>query len=226
MADTVTSASSATVKDVDPVTTRVAELRKRAAASPAEARDEVWAWFREVGDRIPSDREAALDELGKLFSAGKPATGIDGETEGMLVGWSVNSVFDRVIGSVTNSWLPWAGKRFESGADKGDNILLRSAKWPAKLLWPLYATKSHGERLTAFDFVTRVEKGVLDPDVEVLVIDYASVPDNPRLVIKQIRDELVEIVPGANLGKMIFEGPGERHTLAAYFALRSDVSSA
>ncbi len=224
MADVTTSAASAEVKDVDPVSTRVAELRERALESPVEARDKAWSWFREVGDRIPNDREAALRELGKLFAAGKPATGIDGETEGMLVGWSVNPVFDRVVGSVTNSWLPWAGKRFASGEGKGDNILVRSAKWPAKLLWPLYATKSHGERLTAFDFVTRVERGVLDPEVEVLVIDYASVPDNPRLVIKQIRDELVEVVPGANLGKMIFEGPGDRHTLAAYFALRSEVS--
>jgi hypothetical protein len=224
VADTSTSTESAQVKDVDPVATRVAELRKRAVESPIEARDEVWDWFREAGERIPGDRDAALAELGTLFRAGKPATGIEGETEGMLVGWSVNSVFDRVIGSVTNSWLPWAGKRFKAGQGKGDNILVRSARWPAKLLWPLYATKSHGERLTAFDFVTRVENGVLDPDVAVLVIDYASVPDNPRLVIKQIRDELVEIVPGANLGKMIFEGPGERHTLAAYFALRSEIS--
>ena len=55
-----------------------------------------------------------------------------------------------------------------------------------------------------------------------LVIDYAPVDSNPALIIKSIRDELVQIVPGANLGKMLWRhGDGERHSLLAYFALRS-----
>ena len=78
-----------------------------------------------------------------------------------------------------------------------------------------------GKRLAAFDFRTRVEPGALDTDRDVLVIDYAVVDSNP-LLIKKIRDELVEVVPGAHLGKMLWRhGDGERHTLLAYFALRS-----
>jgi len=135
----------------------------------------------------------------------------------------VNPIFDRLIGTISGAWLPWAGKRFNAEQATGDNILIASAKWPSKLLWPLYTLRRLDNRFTAFDFRTYVEPGVLDPDVEVLVIDYASVASNPRVVIKQIRDELVEVVPGANLGKMIFQGPGERQTLAAYFALKSSV---
>ncbi len=49
---------------------------------------------------------------------------------------------------------------------------------------------------------------MLDPATEVLVIDYAPVDDNPGLIIKSIRDELVEIVPGANLGKILYRRGG------------------
>jgi hypothetical protein len=60
----------------------------------------------------------------------------------------------------------------------------------------------------------------------VLVIDYESVPDNPNLLIRQIRDELVEIVPGANLGKMLVKVPRRRELFPAlYFALKSDAEN-
>jgi hypothetical protein len=69
-----------------------------------------------------------------------------------------------------------------------------------------------------------VEAGKLDPSVDVLVIDYESVRSNPRLLIRQIRDELVEIVPGANLGKMLVKVPGRSALYPAlYFALKSDL---
>lgn len=204
---------------------RLAALRRRAEGDPLGVRDETWHWFREAGDRHGADREGALAELAALFASGRPATGVDGETEGMLVCWALNPVADRLIGGVTNRWLPWAGKRFDATRGTGDNVLVGSARWPAKLLWPLYSTRPYGKRLTAFDFSTRVEPGVLDRHLDVLVIDYASVPSNPLLVIKQIRDELVEVVPGAHLGKMIVEGPRGRHTLAAYFALRSSITA-
>ena len=78
-----------------------------------------------------------------------------------------------------------------------------------------------GDRLAAFDFETRVEPGKLDPGTDVLVIDYAPVHSNPRLVIKQVRDELVEVAPGAHLGKMLWHHGEDRYSLAAYFALRT-----
>ena len=109
---------------------------------------------------------------------------------------------------------------------KGDNLLAKSAKWPAKLLWPLYGTKDAGDNLIAFDFTTRVEKGAVDPDLDVLVIDYAPVESNPRVIIKSIRDELVEVVPGTHLGKMLWRsGPYEdaTYSLLAYFALKTPV---
>jgi hypothetical protein len=204
------------------VADRVARLSALADSDAAAAREEAWAWVAELGRRTRRDREGALAELGELFRAGTPATGIDGPTEGSLVTFTVHPAFDTGIAALTTAWLPWAGKRFDAAAETGDNLLLRSARLPSKLLWPLYAIRDAEEHLAAFDFETRVEAGALDQDREVLVIDYAPVESNPALVIKSIRDELVSVVPGANLGKMLWRhGDGERHSLLAYFALRS-----
>ena len=213
------SATPSTTADV--VAARVTELRELARSDATGARDQAWQWFRQAGRGLRTDRRAAMSELAALFAAGTPPTAIDGETEGALIGWAAARVPDYLLTAVTDRWLPWAGKRFKAEQSTGDNVLPPNAKVASKVLWPRYPMRSSGERLIGFDFTTYVQRGVLDTGVDVLVIDYASVDSNPRLLIKQIRDELVEVVPGANLGKMIYEGPGDRHTLLAYFALKS-----
>ena len=175
----------------------------------------MWTRFAELG------AAKDLDALGELFRNGSPSIGIDGPTEGQLVTFTVHPAFDRIARAITGAWMPWAGKRFDSAADSGDNLLARSAKIPARLPWPRYPMRDAGDKLAAFDFETRVEPGKLDPGTDVLVIDYAPVDSNPRLVIKQVRDELVEVAPGAHLGKMLWHHGDDRYSLAAYFALKS-----
>jgi len=68
--------------------------------------------------------------------------------------------------------------------------------------------------------VTRVEAGKDDPDTKVLVIDYAPVESNPDHLIRSIRDELVEIVPGANLGKILYRTGEDEYRNLGFFALR------
>jgi len=55
------------------------------------------------------------------------------------------------------------------------------------------------------------------------VIDYAPVDKNPGLIIRSIRDELVEIVPGAHLGRILYRR-GDRYDNWGYFALRTAVA--
>jgi len=205
---------------------RLAELRELAKTDPAAAQDETWAWFQDAGKRIGSDRETAIAELEELFGAGAPSEGIDGQTEGILVGFTMQAIPDRALAAITGAWMPWAGKRFSAAEGTGDNLLAKSAKWPAKLLWPFYGTRDAGDNLTAFDFTTRVEEGAVDPGLDVLVIDYAPVESNPRVIIKSIRDELVEVMPGTHLGKMLWRtGPYEdaKYHLLAFFALKTPV---
>jgi hypothetical protein len=207
-----------------PIAEHVEQLRERAQSDPLGARDGAWDWIGELGRRAESDRPGALAELQELFLSGRPSEGIAGQTEGMLVTWSMHPLADKVIGSVTNAWMPWLGKKFYPEEKRGENTLTGSARWAAKLLWPLYSTGDSPLGRTAFDFRTYVEAGRLDPALDVLVIDYESVEANPRLLIRQIRDELVEIVPGANLGKMLVTVPRRTEPITGlYFALRSDL---
>ena len=208
------------------VAARVSQLREQAHADPHAAREEAWRWIEELGRLARADRERALAQLQEMFLCGRPAEGIGGQTEGLLVTWTMHQLADRVIGALTDSWMPWLGKRFDPERKSGVNTLSESARWPAKILWPLYSTTPSLLGRSAFDFTTYVEAGRHDPSVDVLVIDYASVDSNPRLVIKSIRDELVEVAPGAHLGKMLWrQGSGEkaRHTLLAFFALKSEL---
>jgi hypothetical protein len=205
------------------VADRVASLREQAQKDPGGAREEAWGWIEALGDRARSDRSGALAELQELFVAGQPATGIDGQTEGILVTWTMHPLADRVIGALTDAWMPWLGKKFDPEQERGINTLTNSARWPAKILWPLYSTSDAPEGRSAFDFNTYVEPGKLEPQIDVLVIDYESIPSNPNLLIRQIRDELVQIVPGANLGKMLVKIPRRAYFNALYFALKSEI---
>lgn len=219
-ASTTTDGRSTAIRSQSRVERRLSELREVAARSPELARDETWAWFRELSEEAGRDRTGSARTLNELFRAGVPPKGLDGRTEGILVAPLLASPVDRALRSIAGLWMPWAGKRFHSAESRGDNVLRASARWPAKLLWPLYRTKDIGGDRAAFEFETRVEPGKDDPDIDVLVIDHSVVESNPRLAIKSIRDELVEIVPGANLGKILYRR-GDDHSLIGFFALRS-----
>lgn len=207
-----------------PVAERIAKLREQAETDAKGAREEAWTWINELGERADSDREGALAELQEMFLAGQPAEGVTGQTEGILVTWTMHPLADKVIGTITDAWMPWLGKKFDPEQRVGINTLTNSARWPAKILWPLYSTRESPLGRSAFDFKTYIEAGRLDPSVDVLVIDYAPVEKNPNLLIRQIRDELVQVVPGANLGKMLVNVPGRKEPFPAlYFALKSDL---
>jgi len=207
----------------DAVAARLSRLRKLSSSDRGAAQQDTLAWFLELGHRQRRDRSAALAELAELFRAGQPPTGIDGRTDGLVVGSTIHPLVDRLVAAATTLWMPWVGKQFEAATASGSNTLTGGARWPSKVVWPRYHMRGGPERVSAFDFQTRVEPSAVDEDHKVLVIDYASVWENPRLGISSIRDELVEIVPGAHLGTMLLRRGG-RYQLAAYFALRSQPS--
>ena len=222
MAEPAPAAETATREPRSEVAARLAGLREEASADPLDLRDAVWQWFGELGDLTARDRETGTAALTELFALGTPPSGIDGRTEGILVAPLIASPIDRAMRAIERVvGLPWLGKRFDADANRGDNVLRQSARFPAKLFWPLYSTRPLGDDRTAFDFETRVEPSEDDSSVDVLVIDYVVVDSNPRFVIKRIRDELVEIVPGANLGKVLWRHGDGSYTLIGCFALRS-----
>jgi hypothetical protein len=84
-------------------------------------------------------------------------------------------------------------------------------------MWPSYRLEPIGEGYAAFRFRTYEGPGAVDPDRETLKIDYDS-DDNPRFLIRDILDELVQIVPGAYIGKVLMRRKGGWR-LTGYFAL-------
>jgi hypothetical protein len=201
---------------------RVAALREFAAVDPLGARDGAWQWFERLGRLAADDRAAGEEELAELFECGQPSQGIDGPTDGILVAPLIQPAVDAFARGLTRVWMPWMGKRFDSAEQVGDNRLVGSIRWVGRLLWPLYSTRDATDGRLAFDFETRVERGGVEPAVDVLVIDYAPVESNPRFIIRSIRDELVEIVPGAHLGRILWRGRDGSYTNIGYFALRTD----
>lgn len=189
-----------------PVEARLSELRALSERLPVRAQQDTWAWIEDLGKQAGKDREGAGAELNELFRLGTPPRGLEGETEGILVATMLPPGVDQVVGALTARWMPWQGKRFQVSRDKGDNLLTGSARFPAKLIWPLYGTKPHESGRSAFTFEMRTEAGKADPDRVVLVIDYSAIDSNPDVVIRQIRDELVELCPSTYLGKILWAG--------------------
>jgi hypothetical protein len=200
---------------------RLAGLRDMAATDPARAQNETWAWIEELGSRRDGE------QLEALFAQGTPPDGLDGPTDGILVCTLTNPVVDLPIRLLTSMWMPWQGKSFDAANNRGINRMTVSSQIPAKLLFPLYGMKvAPDEGRLAFDFETRVEPGKVDPRVDVLVIDYEPLTENPDLIIRQIRDELVELVPDTHLGRILFKLPNGRYSNIGYFALRQPAGKA
>lgn len=205
---------------VSAVSGKLEWLRDSVKTQPEGSADSTWAWINELSERAKSDAVAADTDLNELFRLGTTPIDLNGPTEGMLVMTTTNPRFDTVVRMITSLWMPWQGKRFDSDAATGDNRLTRSTGLVGKLLWPLYSMRDHGDGKLAFDFETYSEAGKEDPDVKVLVIDYADIEKNPKLIIRSIRDELVELVPGVYLGKILFNS-GSDYSKLGYFALRT-----
>ncbi|MGZ5326612.1 MAG: hypothetical protein ACXWW8_05330 [Solirubrobacterales bacterium] len=197
------------------VAARVEELRATSKREPEAAQEQTWDWFKDLG------KSRAHAELDELFALGKAPKGLEGRTEGILVVPFIQGVLDRGMTGLTRLMpLPWLGKRFDAVNSRGDNLLRGSARIPVKALWPRYKTKKVEGGRAAFGFVTRTERGKHDPGTDVLVIDYAPVESNPDHLIRSIRDELVEIAPGANLGKILYSTGEDEYRNLGFFALR------
>ena len=209
----------------DPLEPTSAEVERHVKALQEQgddlARREVWNQIRLAGARAGRRREEAHDSLNRIFRLGSaPSEPLDGPYDGILVTTTTWRATDPLFRGLAGAWMPWVGKRFDPSAQTGDNLLLPSARVPARVFWPRYRLEGEGDgRYVAFRFRTYTSQGAVDPDRETLKIDYDS-DANPGLLIRDILDELVEVVPGAYLGKVLLRRGRDRHwSLMGYFAL-------
>jgi hypothetical protein len=188
--------------------------------------DQAWAETQELADRLHPDRNRAevSGGLERLFRAGRvPDPWPDGPLDGRLLATFIWAPWDSVVTRLAGVWMPWMGKAFDPAASTGINRFRPTGatrRW-LKMLFPAHGFVERGDRIEAFPFRNRLAPGALDPDVQVLKIDY-DFDANPAL-IRKILDELVEVAPGRYLGKILMRVRG-RYRRVGFFSLRSPES--
>ncbi len=150
-------------------------------------------------------RTRVLTSLDELFRKGRiPDPPPSGFLPGRLLTTSVWGPGDAAVLRIARLYMPWLGKSFDPERSAGVNVLTRAAKAPMKTLWPSYTPERElDDRFECFPFRTRVAPGEVDPEVDVLKIDY-DFDANPSFVIRHILDELVDIGDGTYLGKILY----------------------
>lgn len=198
------STKSAVVKNAV-VADRVANLRTLAESDPQAAQDQAWTWLQELAE-LPSADSAQRDLLA-LLAIGTPAD-VDGRSDGVLLRWVDENhlnligkgLFAVVKGYVAAFGSPWLGKKYDQVHGRGTNTLTPAAKWLTRLISPRYRMHRNGDVYEGFEMYTRVQKSVLVPDSEVLVLDFQPAELGNPWPVHLIHDEVVEIAAGVFLG--------------------------
>lgn len=177
----------------------------------------------EITERLRPDiaREQALLELNEMFRAGSaPGPLPKGMLNGSLVTTSVWGPVDSAVRRLSRMWMPWLGKSFDPEQMAGVNVLTKGARGPMRAVWPGYVPERDlADRIEAFPFRTRIAPGEVDPTVDVLKIDY-DFEANPKLLIRRILDELVQVDDGLFLGKILLRRQGSWAPIG-FFTLES-----
>jgi hypothetical protein len=159
--------------------------------------------------------------LNVLFRSGLPPTApLLGPYAGSLVLLDIAPGISQLLSALLRVWLPWKGKIFDARSQSGDNIFTRDSRVLLSVFFPFYRDVIDGgtETYRAFKFRTYTAPGQMDPDRTVFKIDYNS-PDNPRLTVRRVMDEIVELRPGVYLGKANLQWWWGSWQTVAYFML-------
>jgi hypothetical protein len=173
-----------------------------------------------AAQHVRTDRRAGLARLNEIFAqAAAPSPALDGRYQGALLTTSVNPILDSATRALFSLWLPWKGKVFNAAAQTGDNMFTNDGRWLSRLVflgYQGYVADGPG-RSRALTFRTYTGAGKDDPDLQVLKLDY-DLDVNPRFVVRDVLDELVQVSDGYYLGKAHLRWQG-RWRCAAYFTL-------
>lgn len=158
-----------------------------------------------------------------LFRSGWPPATLNGRYAGRLVRVQLFPGVTQLVRAICWVWMPWQGKAFDSNTRIGFNIFAKNSLLATRILWPFYrGIRTDAEQTyVAFAFRTWTGSGKLDPDVQVLKIDY-DLPGNPKRTIARVLDELVQLPDGTLLGKAQLHWWWGRWQTVAYFTLKRE----
>ena len=152
---------------------------------------------------VQSNRTQGLAALNDLFRAGTvPDPRPNGRYAGELIALDMAPGLTQFFQWLTNQWMPWRGKSFESTQQRGDNIFTKDSYPLARLFNPLYRgfVNDGPKTYRGFAFRTYTAPGLFDTDRTVLKIDY-DLKENPGLTVRRVLDELVQLDDDLYLGK-------------------------
>lgn len=167
------------------------------------------------------DHETAKSLLNDLFRSGVPPEfPIEGRFGGDLVLLNIAPGLNPILRRLADTWMPWQGKTLNADENTGENIFTCDSLKAAHLLFPFYhhIVDDGPTTFRAFAFHTRLGPGKSDPDRTVLKIDY-GLPENPRLTVRRMLDELVRISDNLYLGKAHMQWWWGKWQTVAFFTL-------
>lgn len=172
--------------------------------------------------QLKDNQKVGMATLDNIYRRGILPPPLNGRYWGEFLTSNFNPVVDSWLDAITEIWLPWQGKKFNANTNTGDNIFTNDGLLLAQLIWPLYNSyvpDTRGRSL-AFSFQSSVGQCLLEPDIEVLRLNF-DLPVNPQFLIRDLVDQLVQIDDDFYLGKAILKHPEGGWFCAAYFTLKS-----
>ncbi len=176
---------------------------------------------------LKQNRAQGLVTLNMLFRSGSaPEPFLNGRYAGELIALDIAPGLTQFYEWLTNRWMPWLGKTFNSAQQSGENIFTRDSYPLARFFNPFYrGFVADGDKTyRGFAFRTYMAPGLADPDRTVLKIDY-DLDDNPALTVRRVLDELVQLDEQLYLGKAHVHWWTGGWQLVAYFSLRGEAIS-
>lgn len=196
-----------------PVAQHVESLRARAETDRGGAQGAAVAWLKRLtADYAKPETKAQIDEL---FAQGTPPRPV-GPSRGHVIGWAdwtgldvkgrVVFSFVKALTGLVGSERFWLGKKYNAqgpSSNEWTNLFGRFARF----VFPGVLTKK-GKVWEGLDMITYVEEAVSSPGTQALILDFSTIESNPKLG-RNIRDEVVQLVPGVHLArKMWHTGKG------------------
>jgi len=172
--------------------------------------------------QLKDDQKGAIVALDSIYRRGiVPGTLLNGRYWGEFITSNFNPFLDTWLDNITKVWLPWEGKVFDAETGSGSNIFTNDILFLGHLIWPFYNgyVPDNRGRSLAFKFQASFGKCLLEPDIEVLRLNF-DLPENPQFLIYELVDQLVQIGDDFYLGKAVLKHPEGGRFCAAYFTLR------
>lgn len=209
------------------VADRVARLRALADTDLQAAQDATLGWFARL--TADFDRPEIKAEIEELFALGTPPHPV-GPSRGHVIGWgdwagidpagrAVFTVIKAVCTRVDSSKF-WLGKKYNPDGNSTNQFTARFGGI-FRFAFPGLLSKTGG-LYEGLDMVTYVEGAYSSPGTNALILDFSPIESNPKLG-RNIRDEVVQIVPGVHLARKTWHNGKGGYPLIAHWYETVDV---